>query len=194
MHLVRAAVVLFSMAMLAAAIPPVPRPAPDFDIRFTDGTQLPLRSYRGKVVALTFIATTCPHCQHDSQVLTNLYAEYGARGFQPLGVAFNPMANLYVQDFVKDFGIKHPVGFSPLEPVIKFLGISTMERYVYPQIVWIDRKGIIRSQTPPLGDDTKMMLEPYWREMIEKLIKEPAEAANAAKKPATRSAQAKKTP
>jgi peroxiredoxin len=194
MRLVRAALVLFGAAILLPAIPPVPRPAPDFEVRFTDGTKLPLRFFRGKVVALTFIATTCPHCQHDSQVLTNLYAEYGSRGFQPVAVAFNPMANLYVQDFVKDFGIKHPVGFSPVEPVLAFLGISTMERYVYPQIVWIDRKGIIRSQTPALGDDTKMLQEPYWREMIEKLIKEPAEGANAAKKPATRSAQAKKTP
>ena len=34
-----------------------------------------------------------------------------------------------------------------------YLGYNVMERYTVPQIVWIDRKGNIRSQTPATGDD-----------------------------------------
>jgi hypothetical protein len=105
-------------------------------------------------------------------------------------VAFNEMANLFVKDFVKDFGINYPVGFSPREPVLDYLGIPVMDRFVVPQIVWIDRKGNIRSQTPPMGDD-KLLNETYWREMIEKLLKEPVESA---KKPSVHKAtSAKKT-
>jgi peroxiredoxin len=191
MRLVRAGAVLITVAALHAAIPPTPRPAPDFVVRLTDGNEFPLKSLRGKVVALTFVHTTCPHCQRATQLFTRLYQEYGARGFEPVGVAFNPMANLYVDEFVKNTGARHPVGFSPLEPVLGFLGISPMERYVVPQIVWIDRKGIIRSQTPPLGED-KLLNEHYWREMIETLLKEGAETTK--KAPAVHTTQAKTTP
>jgi peroxiredoxin len=174
--------------LLQAEIPATPRPAPEFIIKYADGNQLPLSAFKGKVVALTFIFTTCVHCQHASQVFTKLYAEYGARGFQPVGVAINDMANLFVDDFMKQYGVTYRVGFSPLDPVLEFLGISRMERYVVPQIVWIDRKGMIRSQTAPQGDDN-MRTEPYWREMIETLLKEPAETTK--KRPATHASSAK---
>jgi len=179
------------MSALQAEIPATPRPAPDFVVQLTNGGSISLKNLRGKVLAVTFVATTCPHCQHASQLFTKLYAEYGARGFEPVGVAFNPMANLYVDEFIKNFGLRHPVGFSPPEPVLAFLGISAIERYVVPQIVWIDRKGFIRSQTPALGDEAKLK-ESYWREMIETLLKEPTESTKRA--PASHTAQAKKTP
>jgi peroxiredoxin len=179
------------MLVLQAEAPPTPRPAPDFLVRYADGNQMPLSSLKGKVVALTFVYTTCIHCQHASQVFAKLYNEYGSRGFQPVGVAFNDMANLFVDDFVKNNGVTYRVGFSPAGPVLEFLAISPIERYVVPQIVWIDRKGMIRSQTTPLGDE-KMLTEAYWREMIETLLKEPAETTK--KRPAVHTSAAKKTP
>ncbi len=182
--------VLLQAVVLQAAVPPVPRHAPEFVIHFPDGSQSLLSSYRGKVVALLFVYTTCVHCQHTSQVFTKLTAEYGARGFQPIDVAFNEMANLFVKDFVKEFGITYPVGFSPRDPVLDYLGIPVIDRFVVPQIVWIDRKGTIRSQTPPLGDE-KLLKETYWREMIETLLKEPAESAK--KPPVHKATSAKKT-
>jgi peroxiredoxin len=172
MRLIRGAV-LVSVAALAFAAdaPPVLRPAPDYKIRFVDGTSVPLSSFRGKVVALLFVHTTCPHCQHASELFTRLAAEYGSKGFQPVDVAFNTMANLYVRDFVRDHHISYPVGFDSPENALGFLGFSVMERYVVPQIVWIDRNGNIRSQTPPNGDE-KLLNEGYWRKMIETLTSE----------------------
>jgi peroxiredoxin len=169
-----------------AEVPLLPRPAPEFMVKYADGNQVPLSSFKGKVVALTFIFTTCIHCQHASQTFSKLYNEYGPHGFQPVGVAINDMANLFVDDFVKNNNVTYRVGYSPLDPVLEFLGMSRMERYVVPQIVWIDRKGLIRSQTPPLGDE-KLLAEPYWREMIETLLKEPAETTK--KHPATRASK-----
>ena len=172
MRLIRGAVLLLAVALaVTAQAPPVLRPSPEFKIRFTDGTQVPLSSFRGKVVALLFVHTTCPHCQHASELFNRLYTEYGSRGFQPIDVAFNPMSNMYVRDFVRDHGLTYPVGFGTPEDVLNYLGFSLMERYVVPQIVWIDRKGNIRSQTPPLGDD-KLLNEAYWRSMIDTLTKE----------------------
>ena len=93
-----------------------------------------------------------------------------------MDVAFNTMANIYVKDFVRDYAIGYPVGFAAPEDVLNYMGFSVMERYVVPQIVWIDRQGNIRSQTPPMGDE-KLLQESYWRNMIETLLKEPDQPA-----------------
>ena len=58
----------------------VPRPSPDFAVNLTDGRQIHVNEYKGKVVVLAFILTTCPHCQFTSQVLTKLQQEYAPRG------------------------------------------------------------------------------------------------------------------
>ncbi len=91
-----------------------------------------------------------------------------------MDAAFNTMANLYVADFVKNFGIGYPVGYSTPEEVMSYLGRNIMERYTVPQIIWIDRRGNIRSETPSAGDDPQYYTEGYWRNMIETLLKEPA--------------------
>jgi peroxiredoxin len=153
---------------------PVLRHSPEFVIRLPDGTQPLLSNFRGKVVALLFVHTTCPHCQHASEVFSKLYAEYGSRGFEPVAVAFNPMANLYVKDFVKEHSVSFPVGFSAPEDVLNYLNIPIVSRYAVPQIVWLDRKGNIRSQTAA-NPEAEQLSEPYWRNMIETLLKEPAE-------------------
>lgn len=192
MRLIRgAALALAATLAVAAQEPPIVRPSPEFKIRFVDGTQNTLSSYRGKVVALLFVHTTCPHCQHASEVFSRLYAEYGSRGFQPIDVAFNTMANLYVRDFVKDHNVNYPVGFDSPENVMNYLGFSIMDRYVVPQVVWIDRKGNIRSQTPPMGED-KLLQESYWRNMIETLTKEPMEGPKTTTHRTTTTVTAKK--
>jgi peroxiredoxin len=170
-----AAAALFAISP-AFAIPPVPRPAPEFAIQLPDGSQTLLSSLRGKVVCLMFVHTTCPHCQHATQEISKLHSQYGPQGFQPVAVAFNPMAKMLVPDFVRSFGINFPVGYAESDTVMTYLGLSMMERSVVPQILWIDRKGVIRSQTPAMGDE-KMLGEPYWRQEIETLLKEPAGAS-----------------
>jgi len=156
---------------------PVIRRSPEFVIRFVDGKQALLSSYKGKVIALLMVHTTCPHCQHTSQVFTQLQTEYGPKGFQALDVAFNTMANLYVTDFVKSFNVGYPVGFSTPEDVMGYLGFNVMQRYTVPQIVFIDKKFNIRSQTPAAGNDANMYKEEYWRATIESLLKESATGA-----------------
>jgi thiol-disulfide isomerase/thioredoxin len=192
MRFLPAAVLLAVALTLQAQAPPVLRPSPEFVVRFPDGNQMPLNSLKGKVVALLFVHTTCPHCQHSSQVFTKLYQEYKPRGFEAVDVAFNPMANIYVNEFVKNYQIGYPVGFATPDDVLKYLGFSVMDRYVVPQIVWIDRQWNIRSETPPMGDE-KLLQESYWRNMIETLLKEPAEPAKRVPKSTTTSAKRPKS-
>jgi peroxiredoxin len=163
---------LVATPFLHAEDPQVPRKAPEFVLDFPDDSQKLLSSYRGKVVSLLFVYTTCVHCQHAVQVFSRLHTEFGSKGYEPVAVAWNEMPKLLVPDFVKNFGINFPVGYSERGKVLDFLNFSPLMRTVVPQIVWIDRKGMIRSQTPALGEE-KLLQEPYWRQMIETLTAEP---------------------
>ncbi len=153
---------------------PVPRPAAPLTIDFPDGRKQPLSAYRGKVVALCFIHTTCPHCQELSGEMGRLYAQYGAQGFQPLLIAWNDGAKVLLPDFVKTYHVTFPAGYSDRQKVLAYLGISVMDtRLVVPQMLWIDRKGVVRAQTPSVGDEN-MLTDAYFRKTIANLLAEPA--------------------
>src|ERR1700688_2163685 len=92
---------LMALAVSALAMPPVPRKAPELTIVEPSGKQTLLSSFKGKVVVIEFLYTTCPHCQAASQVFTKLQRELGPRGFQAVGVAFNDNAQMLVPQFVQ---------------------------------------------------------------------------------------------
>jgi len=168
--------VLFAaLGVSAFAAPPVvPRPAKELEIVEPGGKHDLLTSYRGKVVVVQFLFTTCPHCQAYSQLLTKIQGEYGPKGFQALGAAFNEEANsLVVSNYIEKYRVGFPVGPVMRDTVLSFLGFSLMDRLVVPQIVLIDKKGQIREQTEanptapmPLQDETHL------RASIEKLLGE----------------------
>lgn len=158
----------------------VPRPAPELVIRQVNGKQLLLSQYRGKVVALEFLQTTCPHCQTCSALLNKMYKEYGPRGFQPVGIAFNDMATMLVPDYVNQLGLKFPVGVGSRDEVMSYLQHPMAEMMYVPQLLFIDRKGVIRAQYPG-GSDFFKNEEPNMRKEIERLLNEPADGAKATK-------------
>jgi peroxiredoxin len=160
----------------------VPRPAPEFPIRLLDGHQLSLSQFRGQVVALAFVQTTCPHCQHLSVLLNRMYKEYGPRGFQVLGVAFNSMATMLVPDFVKALDLTFPIGVGLHEEVESYLQHPPLEILYVPQLVFIDRQGIIQAQYAGQDDFFKEPAdEANLRHQIEALLKPPAARPAASK-------------
>src|SRR5438477_12794057 len=95
-----AAVVALSASL--SAKPPVPRPARELSIVEANNKTTLLTSFKGKVVYVQFLFTTCPHCQALSVLLTKLNRDFGPQGFQALGVAFDdditaPRAAAYVR-------------------------------------------------------------------------------------------------
>jgi cytochrome oxidase Cu insertion factor (SCO1/SenC/PrrC family) len=166
-----AAVSLLTGYLVAADAPAV-RKAPELAFSIPGQGQKQLSDYRGKVVALEFIFTTCPHCQAASKVMTKLQQEYGGRGLQVIDVAINPNADLLVENFAKDFQVNFPVGWTTVQQMQAFMGFSAADRYVVPQLVLIDRKGNIHYQTPASSSDdwSKLMAEPAIRQHIEELL------------------------
>jgi peroxiredoxin len=174
---------VLSLGLLAASAGAVtvPRPAPEFVIRGAGGEAL-LSQYRGKVVLLAFIFTTCPHCQHSVGIMSEVQKEYASRGFQALGAAFNEMAAQLVPSFVTQFHPNFPVGYAARASVLEFLQVPSNVPLSVPVLVFIDKKGIIRSQHMGSDDPFFKDQEKSMRAELEALLKEPAQAKKAAKK------------
>jgi len=186
-----ASVGLIAASLLAADTSGL-RKAPEFAFNVPGQGQKLLSQYRGKVVALSFIWTTCPHCQAESKLMSKLQQEYGARGFQAIDVAVNDNADLKVENFAKDFQVNFPVGWALRDQMVAFMG-WTSAYYVVPQMVLIDRKGYIHYQTPQRQDENwdKLMKEDAIRQHIEELLS-PNDSASGSKSAGSRVALTKK--
>ena len=161
-----------ALGVSALAAPPVPRPAKELDVAEPSGVHHLLSSYKGKVVVVQFLFTTCPHCQAFSRdILTKLQQDYGPRGFQALGVAFDEADNNKVKAYVSTYKVGFPVGPAARDTVLSFMGFSIMDRLVVPQIAVIDRKGTLVAQTEANPDGpAKLQNEAYLRGLIENLL------------------------
>ena len=160
----------------------VPRPSPEFVLMLPNGQQELLSKYKGKVVVLEFVLTTCPHCQNSSRLLSKLKTELGPKGFQPLAAAINPEGD--VADFARRFAVNFPVGKTTREKAYAYLQHPIMATNFYvPQMVFIDRSGVIRAQHGGSDPFFANNEEANIRGLIEKLLAEGGASKNT-KKPA----------
>jgi len=167
----------------SAADAPGARKAPELVFHLPGEGQKLLSQYRGKVVAIEFILTTCPHCQAAAKVNSKFYSDYAAKGFQMLDLAINAYDNGgtdetapgLVEAFASTYGANFPVGWVTRDHMLAFMNFSIMDRMVVPQMVLIDRKGYIQYQTPAGSGPEweKVMNEPALRAHIEELLAAP---------------------
>jgi len=162
---------MLGFGALLPAKPPVPRPAKELTCSDADGKKISLAAYKGKVVLIQFLITGCSHCQALSQVLTKLQAEYGPQGFQAFGVAINDATPDMVRSYVKDHQLGIPVGYLPHDEATNYLGISEVERLAVPQVMIIDRHGIVQAQSDAQGTPD-LQNETYLRTLIHGLLKQ----------------------
>lgn len=141
---------LGSLPLFAA--PKTGKPAPELVISLNSGEQVLLSKFKGKVVVLEFLLTTCPHCQKCSATMQKLHAEM-AGAFQPLGSAIDPndmtQARTMIPKYIYSLGLKFPVGWTPREMAYNWLDADPNKGSIYfPQVVIIDKKGLIHSYHP----------------------------------------------
>lgn len=138
-------------ASLLAQRPIPTRPAPELRFISHRGQEVRLSAMKGKVVIVEFLLTTCPSCMAAAKVLSKLQTELGPKGFQAMGLAINPGAGAQLADFAKNHATTFPIGVYPDPEARKFMQVSYMNRLLMPQLVFVDRKGVIRDQKG--GDD-----------------------------------------
>lgn len=168
---------LTALAATGATLPAfgqqVPRPAPEIEFVSHTGQQIKLSSFRGKVVAVEVLLTTCPGCQRSAGALSRLQKELGPRGLQVIGLAIDSNAGERLVDFTQRYATSFPVGVYPQEKAFGFLQHSIMSRVLMPQVAFVDRNGQIREQH---GGDAAFFKEEEksMRAVITKLLAERA--------------------
>ena len=181
---------------LALASRPLSRKSPEYTISEPSGKTMLLSNFKGKVVVLEFFFVASQHCLRVAETLNRLQTELGPRGFQPIGIAFDPPNNpntgpqlvTYVVNHLK---LTYPVGYSAKEDVDTYLGRTGNEVLNIPQVVVIDRAGMIRAQSGAKPGDPKLEDEASLRALLEPLLKENPSSGGTARPDA--SAPAKKT-
>ena len=105
-----------------------------------------LSSFKGKVVALAFIHTTCSHCQDLTRVLNVIQKDYQARNVVVLACAFEDGVVQNFLGYLKALQPTFPAGIAPESEVKKYLDWNDKRdgALMIPHMVFLDAKGIIR--------------------------------------------------
>jgi peroxiredoxin len=180
------AVLLMLVASLARPQAVVPRQSPEFTIYEPSGKTTLLSSFKGKVVVIEFLFLKSQHCLRLAQTLNKLNSELGGRGLQPIAIAFpapgsdanGPM----VSTFIQYFKLTYPVGYATKESVDSYFGRTGNQILGIPQVVVIDRTGIIRAENG-VRYDPNLENHDSLRNLLESLLKE-SPPADSTKRPA----------
>jgi peroxiredoxin len=183
----RLVAIVFPVALAASSLlaqAPVPRRSPELAMTKPSGEQMMLSSLKGKVVVMEVMFVNSPHCISLAEMLNGLQGELGLRGFQAVAVAFGPHSDpALVGHIAEHLKLSYPFGSATSTDVDSFLGRTGNEMLKIPQIVVIDRKGVIRATSASRGDPS-LEDEATLRAFVDSLLNEKVAAARAT--PATK--------
>lgn len=133
-------VVILSVAALAAIA--AQRRAPGFALPDSRMQVYDLADYRGKIVLLEFMQTTCPHCQAFTEVLHQAEQKYGSK-IQVLAVVKAPEDDANkVSEFIKAHHVTYPILFDAGQMAFSYVRSGKL---AFPHLYVIDPNGDIRS-------------------------------------------------
>ena len=115
-------------------------PAPDFELRDSNGNLWKLSDLRGKVVFMNFWATWCTTCKAEMPYKESLYEKMQGKPFQMLGVLFRDNPRNLISYFERQ-KVSPPTIISPDGEVAKLYGITGV-----PETFIIDKEGIVREK------------------------------------------------
>jgi thiol-disulfide isomerase/thioredoxin len=140
---------LFSVMMLAAlatvsAGPLSGRRAPSFALPDSAMKYFDILDFRGKVVLVDIMQTTCPHCLALSKTLEQVKAKYGAK-IQVLSIVTPPDNAQTVATFVGQTKVSSPILFDCGQVAAVYLKVGPQNPSVdVPHLFFIDPQGTIQ--------------------------------------------------
>jgi peroxiredoxin len=123
----------------------IPRPPGPWQAMTSDKKVLKLDQFKGKVVVLAFLLTTCPHCQKYSGVLNLIQKEFAPQGVQVVASTIGPAGLASNTEFVERFSPQFPIGAMDQETLNAF-GQWGPKRTYMPQVFFLDKAGVIQAQ------------------------------------------------
>jgi len=164
---------LLTIATVAVPQSSVPRRPPELAIVEPGGKTTMISSFKGKVVVVEFLFLGSQHCMRVASILNKLQSEFGSRGFQAVGVAFGPEAdagNTYLA--AQSLKLMYPLGYASTDNVDNYLARGKDDVLNIPQIVVIDRTGVIRAQSGLRPGNPQLENENSLRILLQDLLKE----------------------
>ena len=128
---------LFAMALFAQESL---RRAPGFCLIDITGQWHDLADYRGKIVVVEFMQTTCPHCAAFVPVLTSLRQKYGDK-LAVLSIALAPDTPQAMQQFAAGHKLAYPLLFDQGQVAVSYVRAGSIN---FPNVYLIDANGMIR--------------------------------------------------
>jgi peroxiredoxin len=167
--------VLLLLCTAALLFAQVPKRAPGFCLVDTTGQWRDLYDYRGKVVIIEFMQTTCPHCAAFAPKLQAIHQKYAGK-VQVLAIGLPPDSPQTMIEYVKGHAIPYPLLLDMGQVAGSYVRVPNLR---FPHVYLVDADGMIRGnwEEGPLAKDifegNGLMRE------VDKLL---APAASAAKK------------
>ena len=143
---------LLAVALAATGVAPV-QAAPEAPVFTTlDGHKFRLEDRRGKLVLVTFWATSCSICLQEMPDLVATYRRYGSRGFEVIAVAMQYDDLAKIRTYTAKHRLPFPVVFDRDGALAReFEGVR-----VTPTTFLIDRSGKRISRTVGIIDFDKL--------------------------------------
>jgi peroxiredoxin len=153
------------------------RKSPEFTIADSSGKTTQLSSFKGKVVVMEFLFVKSQHCMRVAAMLNKLNNALGPSGFQAVGIVFDPpnaegTGEQLLPAVVNYLKLTYPLGYASKDDVDNYLGRSGNEILNIPQVVVIDKAGMIRATSGGRGGDPTLEDENFLRTLINGLLNE----------------------
>jgi peroxiredoxin len=136
---------LASAALLFASGELSGRRAPGFSLPDLHLNQHDLQDYRGKLVILDIIQTTCPHCAKLADLLEKVHDKYGDK-VAVLSIALPPDTQASVAKFAAEHKMTTPLLFDCGQVSVSYLKATPQHPNAdVPHLFLIDGQGTIRN-------------------------------------------------
>jgi thiol-disulfide isomerase/thioredoxin len=147
-----------------------PKAASDFTLLDTDGQQVSLQQYRGKVVFLNFWATWCIPCREEMPALERLHQTYQAQDLAIISIDLKEGAD-QVKAFFQKHGLSFPSLLDPNGTVFRDYLVAGM-----PTTYLIDRNGTLLARGVGGRDWTRAEAQQLIQELLKPtpVVRQPA--------------------
>jgi peroxiredoxin len=144
------------------------RRAPGFSLADSHYQQHDPQDYRGKVLILDIMLTTCPVCTKLADTLVSVQKKYGDQ-VGIISIVTLPDNFQSADKFATDHKVSWPVVFDSGQVLMSYLRVTPMNPQVhFPHVFLIDKEGVIRNDFEGT-DDQYLSLEGLSKE-IDKLL------------------------